>query len=290
MLVQRRELGHAATEVAYRGRELGDGGPRRRQPAGGLGGDRSRTDLGGTGRARRARALLAEHRQVGLVEGRTGIDAQLVLQLPPGPVVVVEGFGLPAARLQRAHQKGVQLLVQGMLREPCGQLRDHFPVAAEHQQLRPEILQRRHPGLGQTGAQHPAHPVAGHIRQRLAPPHAQGLAQHRDGGPRLGVPGAEDQVLEPVGVHRARIGDQGVSLSTGGEFGMAGQQPAQAVHVIVDDASRAGRRIRVPGEVDHSVDRDDLIDLTDQNCGHGAQSARSQGQQSVIVHFDFNRP
>ncbi|AJC61349.1 hypothetical protein GZL_08826 [Streptomyces sp. 769] len=144
MLVEHRDLPFTTAEVRYDGRQLGDArvawapqvvadirGDVGRRPAWPRarchGRRRGSRGLRTPSVARHAVVTAPEDRQVRLAERWARIDAQLLLQMAAGPVVVVEGLGLPTGCLQGPHQQRGQLLVQRMLRDPSGELRDQFP-------------------------------------------------------------------------------------------------------------------------------------------------------------------
>ena len=105
------------------------------------------------------------------------VDAQLLSQELPGPLVGLQRLGLAPRAIQTQQQLPVQPLLQRVLSDQRLQLGDQLGVAAEGQVgLDPDLQDGQVP-LGEPGALGLGERLVGELRQRPATPQPERLAQ-----------------------------------------------------------------------------------------------------------------
>ena len=126
--------------------------------------------------------ILGEDGRVQPAQLRPRVDAELLDQDRPGPLVGQQRIGLPARAVQRQHQLGPQPLPQRMVADQPLQLGHQLPMPTHPQVGLEAILQGDQPQLGQpVGLGHRDVSVQ-ELLECLPPPQPQGLAQQRPCG------------------------------------------------------------------------------------------------------------
>jgi hypothetical protein len=148
----------------------------------------TRRQRGGPGRGQRG--IVGQYPLVQLAQLGAGLGTELLDQHAAGALVILERLRLPSAADEGQHELGVKALPQPMLRGQRLQLRHQLGVAAEVQPgvrlpfhgLQPQLLQPRPLSAAQQ--------LRRDVRQRIAPPQPERLAERRSG------------LLPVVGPHR----------------------------------------------------------------------------------------
>ena len=231
---------------------------------------------------------------------RPGVDAELLDQDRPGPLVGQQRIGLPTRAVQGQQQLGPQPLPQRLLADQPFQLGHQLPVAAQPQVGLDPILQRDQPQLGQAVALGRADVSVQELLERPTAPQPQRLTQQRPcvfGRPfgeraaRLG-----GQLLEPRRVQRSGRHPQQVARLAGDQHLAGGatgparlQRPPQPLDVRLQGLGGGWRRLLPPQPPDERLHRHDLVG-----------SCQQQGQQQTfllppqhhraVVSLDLQRP
>jgi hypothetical protein len=185
------------------------------------------------------------------LELRGGVDAELLGQPGPQPLVRPEGVGLAATQGQGAQQLAAEPLRQRVGGHQLLQL-GHQPVAGPGGQVGLDpVLQGPQAQVLQPGHGRAGEPGVGHLGQGRPPPQVQGLAQQRPGPHRVAgqllAPGP-GQGLEADRVHR--LGGHGQPVAARGGLHRARQQAPQPRDQRLEGVGRPGRRVLVPDGVD----------------------------------------
>jgi hypothetical protein len=215
-----------------------------------------------------------------------GVDAEVLGELLARVVKDAQRLGLPAAAVQRDHEKSPGALAQRVLGHQRGQLghrRRWLPL--RQQQVGP-FLRRGGAQLGQPQplrlGERPRHPG-----ERLAAPQRERLvgdprrAAQVPGGTQLARPAKA--LLELVGVEAVRAEPQQVAAAGGDQHPRrlppravrvpAGpvrlEDAAQPGHVGVNAAVDGGRRLVAPDRVDQLAARDDPVRAAREHPEHG---------------------
>jgi hypothetical protein len=206
-----RELLLPPDEAGERPRQVAPAPPGRGRGGHRLGGHRRRSEGG----------ILGEDRFFDPPQLHAGVQAGLLGEPPADPLVGGQRIGLPAGRVQRPHEQGVQPLPQGMLRGQRLQLANQPGVLAKRQLRFDAVLQRSEAQLLQEGGAGGGERLCGELGQRLATPKPERLAQRRGG---LDVPtggkglmAITAEALEAERVHLVGLHRQQVAGWPGGE-------------------------------------------------------------------------
>ncbi len=201
---------------------------------------------------RRAGALRGQEFGVQGAQGRSGVRAEPVGQVPA--YVVVGGQRLRgAARVaQGPDPQRLERLVQGLPRAQLGQLRQGVLGPAQGQGRGEPAPARLHPyGLPARGLRG----RVGQVREGGAAPQGEGLLVQ---GGRLGrvrcLGAGQGQPLEAVQVDVLALGGQPVAAG-GGQHGRVPQRPSQPRHQRLQGGHGVGRRVAVPHLVDQQPGR-----------------------------------
>ena len=163
--------------------------------------------------------------------------------------VGLERVGLAPAAIQGEHQLSMQALAQGLGGEGGLQLGHHLGVPPEcelgiHARLErraPRLLEPRDLGLGEA--------LIRQVRERIAPPHAERLAQRGGGRRRVALtqlaPAGRER-LEAVDVALAVIDAQAVGATARLEPPVQSERTAQRGDGVLDHLRRGGRRALAP--------------------------------------------
>jgi hypothetical protein len=108
---------------------------------------------------------------------RSRVDAELLDQDRPGPLVGQQRIGLPARAIQRQHELGPRPLRKRLLTDQPLQLGHQLRVAPRLKIGLQAILQRAEPELGQAVALGRAEVGGQELPERLTTPQPQRLAQ-----------------------------------------------------------------------------------------------------------------
>ena len=134
----------AASQPGQLGGPAHKGGPDRLQRLGQLPG------WGRLGRRREVQPrILGEDRRLQPAQLRPRVDAQLLDQDRPGPLIGQQRVGLPTGAVQGQHELGPQPLPQRLLPDQPLQLGHQLPMPPQPQVRLDPILQRDQPQLGQ---------------------------------------------------------------------------------------------------------------------------------------------
>ena len=208
----------------------------------------------GGGRCRRGRHARPVQRrrlvQDRLLQGAqlgTGLDAQLLAQVPAHLLVGPEGFGLAAGAVQRGHPQGPQPLPQRRRRAPLLELGQQGTVVTEVQLGVEALFDDHPPQLVEPGGLATEERLGGQLAQAVAPPLRLGSMEvdHR-AGVVARISGRSRQaelVLGGETVELAGRGAEEVALGVALDGGAAGQLGPQSREV---DGKRAGRGARRP--------------------------------------------
>ena len=122
------------------------------------------------------------------LEGRPGLDAEVVRQPRPGLAVDVQRVGLPAGAVQRQHELLPEGLAVGLLEREGPQLLDELPVKAERQVRVEPVLERGQPQLVETRGFAARERLVGELHERRAAPQGERLSEVsiRGGGVAIG--------------------------------------------------------------------------------------------------------
>jgi len=117
--------------------------------------------------------LAAEDTQVDLLELSRWVDAEPSREQLPSLVVNLERLGLPARRVQRAHEQGTGALGQRVARHQGAELADEAGSLPEGQVGLDAVGQRAGAQLGQPGRGDVGEVAPGRVGERLAAPRGQ---------------------------------------------------------------------------------------------------------------------
>ena len=192
-----------------------------------------------------------------VLELRGGVDAELVGQPGPQPLVGPESVGLAPGQGEGAEQLAAEPLRQRMGGHQRLQL-GHQPVGGSGGQgVLDPVLQGPQAQVVQPGHGRSGEGGRGHLGQGRSPPQGQGLAQQLPGPVRVaaqrrpagqGQGQGQGQGLEADRVHR--LGGDGQPVAALGGLDHAGDLAAQARHERLEGVGRPGRRVLVPDRVD----------------------------------------
>ena len=148
----------------------------------------------------RERLVMVEDRLLERAKLLTRLDPELLVERAADILVGGESVCLTAAAVEREHLVGAQPLLQRVAGDEQLQLRDEIGLAADSEigvdplleQREVQLLQPRYLGLDEV--------VVGHVRERMATPYAERLAQQRARLRRLGLTRLRTQDLDPVDV------------------------------------------------------------------------------------------
>ncbi len=163
--------------------------------------------------------VVAQDCPLQLLEGRAGLDAELLPESRPELLVGAQRLGLAPAPVEGDHPLGPQALSEGVLAGQDFELGRHLPVTPAGQVGFEAVLQGGQAGLFQPVGLRLGEGGVGHVGQGGAPPEAQRLPQRRRRAaviPRLGlVPPPGHERLEAQGVNRLRVDLQTVTGGAG---------------------------------------------------------------------------
>jgi len=131
--------------------------------------------------------VLAEDRQLELLELRARLDRQLLGQQRPPGTVGFQRLGLAAGPVEREHQLPAEPLAQGMLGHQVLQLRAQGSVPAERQLRLDPVLHREQAERFEPLDLEPGKPLELQVGQRPAAPQRLRLAQQHRGPARITV-------------------------------------------------------------------------------------------------------
>jgi hypothetical protein len=157
-------------------------------------------------RGRSQPGVLGEDCRVQPAELRPRVDAQLLDQDRPGPLVGQQRIRLPARAVHGQHELGPHPLAQWVVPDQPIQLGHQLPVASQLQVDLDTVLQGDQPQLGQPAGLGRAEVAIEEFLEGLTPPEPQSLPQHRCCRHRLSLgadaAGPGDELLEPGRVQR----------------------------------------------------------------------------------------
>ncbi len=224
---QRRKLGSAADEA-----RLGRG---KRVP-------------GATGE----RAVVPEDRLLELLQGRPGLEPELVAQRLAGAREHLERRALAVAAVEREHQLPAQPLSARMLRHERLELGHELAFAADRQVGLDAILEHGEPQLFQPGHLRLRERLVPHVLVGGPAPQRERLAEGRGRRVRLLGPAALDQVLEAREIELAGLELEAVAGSLAGDP-LGAEPAAQGMHLHLERVRSRRRRVLAPQRVDQPV-------------------------------------
>ena len=232
---------------------------------------------GGRRRGRRA-CLTAQHSEVHGLDLRARVDAEVVGETGPQPLVGGQRVGLPPGGGQRPHQQPGELLVQRVLRDErlklgCpggGPAGVDLPGEEGRRRLEPQLLKAVRERHGE---------VPG-VRQRRPAPQRQ----------RLGRRPPRDEPLEAQRVHVIRRDGQPVPGRRLLHGRRAAQRPAGPGHQGLQRVRHVGGRIAVPDGLGERAGAHRLPARQRQPGDQAAQPRARHGDQGTAVVVDLEWP
>jgi hypothetical protein len=243
---------------------------------------------------------LGEDGRVDPAQLRPRVDAQLLDQDRPGPLVGQQRIRLSARAVQGQHELGPQPLPQRLLPDQALQLGHQLTVPSQPQVSLDPILHRAQAQLGQPVGLGRRDVAVSELLERLAPPQPKRLPQHRPCGPgpavgkgtaRLGGQLLKAHRIQGPGPNpqqiAGRAGDQHLAGGAAGAVRLQG--PAQPLDVRLQGLGGGGWRLLTPQPPDERVYRHDLVGSCQQQ---GQQQAflRPPQQGRAVVSLDLQRP
>ncbi|KOU31144.1 hypothetical protein ADK53_26390 [Streptomyces sp. WM6373] len=213
-------------------------------------------------------------------QGRAGVRAEPVGEVPADLVVGGQGLRRAARVAQGADPQRLERLVQRLARAQRGQLRQALLGLAQGQGRREPAPARVHPyGLPARGLRG----RVGQVREGRAAPQGEGLLVPGGGLGRVQCLGAgPGQPLEAVQVDVLPLGDQLVA-ALGGQHGRVPQRPAQSAHQGLQGGHGIGRRVGVPHLVDQQPHRHHPSRAQRERRQEGAQTRAADGYGGPVV-------
>ncbi|GAB2869839.1 hypothetical protein GCM10022245_00560 [Streptomyces mayteni] len=218
-----------------------------------------------------------------LAQGRPGIDAQFIGQLPADAVIGFQGVLLPLGPVQGDHQLPGEALPQPVFGAQLPQLGDQRgPLALSQPQVH-ELFERGHPLLVESGRRR-LDDMAGQAGERRSAPQLQSRGHRLDGvltqtsrslplgerdGP--GEPLAVDLLLGEIGPVPRPLPDHQIADRR--------HRTPQSGNGVVDLATPRGRWSAVPQDVDQGV-----------HGQHATGVQQQDGQQPLLPRAGHGHP
>ena len=190
--------------------------------------------LSRNGGGRIQRRVLTKHRGLQLSQLWSRVDAELVGQDSPGPLVRLQRVTLPAGPVQGQDQLAPQPLTQRMLTHQVLELAGQLAMATEHQLGVDPVLGRGQPRFLQPGDHARREPGVRELSQRPPAPQAERLAQQPSCPSRVLAPqrraSAGGELAEPGGVQGRGRDLEGIAPGPG-QDAVTSEHLAQAGNV-----------------------------------------------------------
>ncbi len=245
----------------------------------------------------RQRGVLGEDAPLEVLQGPSGLDAQLLGEGAAAGGVPLERLGLAAAPVEREHELATQPLAQRVLLDERLELAHEVAVAPELEVRLDPLLQAGEARFLEAGDLALGPLLIGEVGERRPAPQGECLAERRRRAG--GVTGRERrasggrQLLKAVEVElpgrqvQEVTGRAGLDRAGTGAVGRHG--PAQLGDVHLHGLA-CGRRGRLPPELgDQPLGRDDLVRAQQQERQQGPLAEPSERDGPIAVE-DLERP
>ncbi len=245
------------------------------------------------GGGNRERLVPTQDRPLELLHGCTRLETQLGGKLVPNVRVGAECLGLPAGAIEREHQLATETLAQRLLCDERLELGDERLVPSKREVRVDPLLERQEPQLFEALDLRLGEGLVREVRQRLASPQRERLAQALGGlgGPALDVraPAVLYVALEPPRVDLLGVDLKQVGARTRDQHPGSVQRLSQSRDLVVEAVAGRVGGLPAPELVDQPVARDDLVGV-EQEKGKQAALFGAAELDDALAQPNLNRP